>query len=515
MACRDVSGRLRASRQFFQIDMLVIVVVLLGMLCAAMETLINVTIAPTIIADLGEMELYPWISNAFLLSFLVMTPIYGKLSDTYGYKQIYIVSLVIFMIASLLCGSAQTMLQLIIFRALQGCSAAGIITMSIVLFGVLFPLEKRSNMQALLSSMWALASIIGPFVGAFFVQTLTWRWAFYFNIPISLVILWAIYGFLKVPHQKHKQISIDLLGGCLFLIGACSLIYGLINVSKLEFSPMLFFTLIVGIVFLTLFVIHSLKIPQPLIPLRLLSSRIVLVAVSLGCLGGFFLFCAVSFLPMYIQGVLGKTAKVAGEVLIAMAFGNIVGSFLSGGLLNRLGFRTISLIGTFLLTIGFTVLIFLPDTKTWQLASCNFLIGAGVSAVANSSIIAVQAASPREMIGSATSLYHFFRGIGSIACIAVLGGIQLGSFRRGLEAWEQNSSIENPTIRNFMNSPQKIFDFFYRSQLSSDELRSIEAIFANSIEYIFVIGAILGLLAIAVAYQMLSERPKDFVVVKK
>jgi len=491
--------------------MVVIVTVLFGMFCAAMEALITATILPTIISNLGGMELYPWIVNSFLLAFIVVTPIYGKMSDTYGYKKVYLTAVIIFCISSMLCGAAQNMPQLILFRGLQGIGTGGLITMSIVFFGEIFPLDKRPRMQAMLSSMWAIASLLGPAIGAFLVETLSWRWAFYINIPTAIVIFFLILTFAESKKSKDHHKPFDGRGLGLFVIGCAAFVYALIGISQLNPSVYNILSLVLSILVGGVFIRHILNTPYAFIPVSLFKKREMVLSVILGFFAGFFLFCTANFLPMYVQGVLGMTANYAGRIVTAIALGSFSGAIICGLLLNRKGFRVIATAGAISIICGFSSLIFMDkEPVLWGLALSNYLIGLGISCIANASIIAAQAASPGSMVGSATSMFHFFRSFGGLIGIATMGGMQLGIFRRGLKNLIATNDKDYGYLTDFIHHPQQIFDPILRSMWNEEQLTILPGILGSSIHAVFIVCFVVGFVTFFFTTKMPTKKPKDY-----
>ncbi len=485
--------------------MIEIFTVLFGMFCAAMEALITATLLPSMISSLGEMHLYPWVINSFGLTFILAVPFFGKLCDAYSYKKVYFAAVSIFIVGSLLCGFATSMPQLIFFRAIQGIGSGGLITLGVAYFGF-FPIEKRAKMQAMVSFVWAFASIIGPVIGATLAEAFSWRWAFFMNVPAGLLVMSLMALFVK-PIQKEKQRALlDIKGGIVFALGMMALFYALISIGKLQFSFVQIASAVVGTAFLSYFIKYSLETPNPFIPISMLKNRFILIAVMLGFMAGFFIFCVANFLPLFVQGVLGQSAMTSGKVIVAMAFGSVVGASISGGFLNRLGFQSIALIGAVLLVIGFALFSRINSYASLSdLAIACFLVGAGVSAMANCGIIAVQASTPKALTGSATSLFQFSRSLGSNIGIAVMGGLQLGQFRRGIEL-----AIDDPTIAQLAETPQRIFNAATHAVLPAQQVQAFKDVLAHSIQDVFLGCLLIALLAVGVAIRMSSKKPKEF-----
>ncbi len=491
--------------------MIVIVTVLFGMFCAAMEALITATILPTIISNLGGMELYPWLINSFLLSFIVVTPIFGKMSDTYGYKRVYLTAVTIFCLSSMLCGAAQSMEQLILFRGLQGIGTGGLITMSIIFFGEIFPLERRPRMQAMLSSMWAIASLLGPLIGAYLAHTLSWRWAFYINVPSAMAIFFLIYCFANGKRSKETTQPLDKIGLGVFIVSCGGFVYAIMGLSQLKTSIHTLLLLMASLCLGIIFIRHISNISNPFIPINLFKRQEVVLSVLLGFFCGFFLFCIANFLPMYVQGVLGMEANYVGRVVTAIAMGSFTGAIICGLLLNRKGFRTLAVGGAVSILAGFFSLILMDRQATlWKLSLSNFFIGLGISSIANASIIAAQAASPKAMLGRATSLFHFFRSFGGLIGIATMGGLQLGIFRRGLQSLIETNHQKYQYLFDFAQHPQQIFDSLRRALWNQEQLDVLPGLLGNSIHVVFICCFLAGIVAFYFSLKMPKKKPRDY-----
>lgn len=387
--------------------------------------------------------------------------------------------------------------------------------MSIIFFGEIFTLEKRPKMQALLSSMWAIASLLGPLIGAFLAQTLSWRWAFYINVPSALVIFFLILKFAKNQSVSRKNQSIDATGLGLFVLFSSTGVMMLMGISQLHFTAktLLFFLICSGSGYF--FFRHLFTKQNPFIPISLLKRKDVFLPVSMGFFCGFFLFCIANFLPMYVQGVLGLEPASAAKIVTTVALGSFSGSLIAGFLLNRKGIRTIASAGALCLLFGFAALVeVLNNPNLWKLSLSSYFIGAGISAIANSSIIAAQAASPKGMIGGATSMFHFFRSFGGLVGISSMGGLQLGEFRHGIERLIAQNGREYSHLFAFLQNPEQIFNPVVRKNWNQSELKELPEIFGNSFDVIFICCFILGLGAFYIARKMPKRKPKDYMIVE-
>ncbi len=482
--------------------------ILMVMFLAALDGTIIGTLMPTVISSIGGLSLYPWAPTAFNLASTVATPLYGKLSDIYGHKRFIILAIVIFAVGSALCGTAQNMVQLVVFRAIQGIGAGGLFTMSFIMFGVLFPPETRGKMQGLLSSVWGVASVIGPVVGAFFAQTLSWRWAFYINLPFSLLAIWLIVVFLQVPERHDARPKVDWIGAALFTSAILSLLSGFLEICQGPVYAWEIAAVALGLILTVVLVIYERQVPDPIFPVELFKNPVFTACVSLGFLAGAAVFSTASFVPLWVQGVLGGSPGVAGRVLTAMSIGWVTGANICGRLLNRHGFRNLTVLGSCFMAGGFALFATAtPQTSSWQLLAYNLLLGLGMGFVATTTVLAVQSAAPQRMIGAATSGNQLFRGIGGTLGLSILGGIQLGIF--GIQLRLLQATSVSPELKRIASEPHLILDPAVHAQLPTNVIGVLSQALADSIHMVFVLSLVLMLVGVVLAWRMPKGSPVE------
>ncbi len=482
--------------------------ILMVMFLAALDGTIIGTLMPTVISSIGGLSLYPWAPTAFNLASTVATPIYGKLSDIYGHKRFILLAIAIFAIGSVLCGMAQTMLQLVIFRAVQGIGAGGLLTMSFIMFGVLFPPETRGKMQGLLSSVWGVASVVGPVAGAFFIEALSWRWAFYVNLPLGVLAAWLIWVFLQVPEHREARPKVDWIGAALFSSAILLLLYGFLEIGQGPVYPWEIAAIALGLALTLALIVYERRVPDPILPVALFKNPVFTASVSLGFLAGAAVFSTSSFVPLWVQGVLGESAGVAGRVLTSMSIGWVTGATLCGRLLNRYGFRNLTVMGAALMATGFALFATAtPQTSSWQLTAFNVILGLGMGFVATTTVLAVQSAAPQRMIGAATSGNQLFRGIGGTLGLAVLGGIQLGIFAIQLRLLQRTNPA--PELKQLAAEPHRILDPAVHAQLPPNVIGVLSQSLADSIHMVFVLSLVLMAVGVFIAWRMPKGNPVD------
>lgn len=483
------------------VNYIVVASVMTVMFLAAIENMITSTILPSVISSIGGLPLYPWVASIFMLSSTITLPLYGTLSDIYGHKKFTLIAIIIFLIGSALCGMAQSMEQLIIFRAIQGMGGGGLITMSFILFGIIFPREKRAKMQALLTSMWAIASIVGPVLGSVFVELLNWRWAFYINLPFGIISAWMIAANFKIPHEYRVEHSIDFKGVVLFSTGMFSLLYSLLRIGQGIILPFELTLLTASILILVYLVIHESKAAEPILPVKQFSNRIFRISVLLNFVASACLFSTINFMPLFIQGVLGGQPKTVGQVLMAISLGWVAGSLICGKVLIFAGLRSLIMAGAFSMSTGFILMSLVNEKSSyWQIGINEIFLGLGMGIIATGTLVAVQSTASKANIGSSTSGVQLFRSIGGTMGISILGGIQVGYFKNEIKASIAGNPLSPFTA--IANEPHKILDPVTRGYLPPDVLHSLSGFLAVSIHQVFFYALLISLAGIFLAFRL-------------
>jgi len=395
---------------------------MLSLFLASMESTVVSTGMPTIVSQLGGLESYSWVFTAFMLASTTTVPLYGKLSDLFGRRPVFVAAMAIFLIGSALCGLAATMPQLIAFRTIQGIGAGGLLPLVFIIIGDLFSLEQRARLQGLFSGVWGISSITGPLLGGFIVDQASWQWIFWINIIPGLAataIVWFAWIDRARAHDAPKR-SIDYAGALLLTAGAVALLMSLTDLGASWALP----TLAGALALFGALVWVEHRASDPVLPIGLFRDRMFLVACGHGILAGCAVFGGATFVPLYVQGVLGTSATEAGAALMPMLLAWVFSSILGTRLLLRLGYHTIALAGMVALVIGAFPLMFL-DTQTNRLLLMTSLglMGFGMGFSIPAFLIAVQSTVERSKLGTATSTLQFSRSIGGAFGIGIMGAI--------------------------------------------------------------------------------------------
>ncbi|HEY5877454.1 MAG TPA: MDR family MFS transporter [Nakamurella sp.] len=391
----------------------------------ALDSTIVATAVPSIVADLGGFAEFPWLFSVYLLAQAVSVPIYGKLADIKGRKPIMLFGIGLFLLGSILCAAAWNMTALIVFRALQGLGAGAVQPMSITIAGDIYTLAERAKAQGYLASVWAISAVVGPTLGGIFSEWLTWRWLFIINIPLCLLAFWMLASRFseKVRRVSHR---IDYVGSITLTGGATLLILGLLEGGQAWAwgSAHGLAVLGGGAVLLAVFFVVQRRAAEPVLPLWVFSRRVLVASAVIAVLVGAVLLGLTTYVPTFVQTVLGTGPLIAGFALATLTIGWPISATLSGRFYLRLGFRTTALIGATLAVTG-TVLTTLlgPGSAVWQVGACCFVVGLGMGLIASPTLIAAQSSVGWAERGVVTATNMFARSIGSAVGVAAFGAL--------------------------------------------------------------------------------------------
>ena len=399
---------------------------LLGMLVASVSQTIVGPAMPRIVAELGGMDHYSWVATAAMLVSAISVPIVGKLSDLYGRRPFYLGGLAIFMLGSILAGSALSFWWLVAARAIQGLGMGIIMPLSQTIIGDIIPPRQRGKYQGYMGVVFGLTSVAGPLVGGVITDSLGWRWLFYITIPIGLVALFVIARFLDLPHERRKAV-IDVWGIVTMSVGVTATLLALSwgGITYPWGSPVIIGLLVGGGLLLTAFVLIELRVPEPVVPLQLFKTSIFTFA-NLGAFGmSMVMFGSIIYVPIYAQGVLGVNAATSGLITLPLMLGLVLVGLVAGIMITRTGrYKELMLVGAVLLGVGALLLTRLSATSSvWDVTIGVGLIGVGLGALSQQYTLVVQNAVSRRDLGVATAALQFFRNVGATVGTAVFGTV--------------------------------------------------------------------------------------------
>jgi len=399
---------------------------LLGILMAAMDNTIVATAMATIVGDLGGFDKFVWVTSAYMVATMAGMPIFGKLSDMYGRKRFYIGGLLLFLLGSILCGTAASIEQLSIYRAIQGIGGGALMPIAFTIMYDIFPPEKRGKMTGLFGAVFGTSSVFGPLLGAYITDYISWHWVFYINIPLGLISFFFISKYYKESLQYRKQ-KIDWAGAITLVISIVCLMFAL-ELGGKEYawnSNMILGLFATFAIMLIIFFFVERRATEPIISFHLFKKR--LFAASQGVAffyGATFIICTV-YIPIFVQGVLGGSASNAGLILTPMMVGSVVGSQVGGQLASRTSYRNIMIVSGIFFVLGIYSLGTLT-LETSRTLVTTFMILTGLGVGFSFSILSMSSIHNLEMRdrGSATSTNSFFRSLGMTLGVTIFGTIQ-------------------------------------------------------------------------------------------
>ena len=406
----------------------VLLAVMLSIGLVAIDATILATAVPAVVEDLGGFTQFPWLFSVYLLATAVSVPVYAKLADLFGRKPVMLVGIGLFLLGSVLCGSAWSMGSLIAFRAVQGLGAGAVQPIGMTIVGDIYSLQERARVQGYLASVWAIASLVGPTLGGVFSDYLSWRWIFFVNVPLALAAAWMLMHRFE-ERIERRQHTIDYAGALLLSVGGVLLLLGLLEggVRWGWASPAGIVVLTLAAVSLVAFVLVERRSREPVLPLWVFSRRVIAAASAGSLLVGVLTLGLSSYVPLYAQSVLGHGAVTAGLALAAMTIGWPIAAAVAGRFYLTIGFRaTVLMGGAFALAGALLLLTVRADSSLWHLAGPCFVMGIGFGFVASPAVVAAQSSVAWSERGVATGATMFARSVGSSVGVAVFGAIVNG-----------------------------------------------------------------------------------------
>lgn len=402
----------------------IVIALMVAMFLAAFEGTVVTTAMPIISRSLNGFDMISWVFSAYLLTSAISTPVYGKLADLYGRKNILSIGIIIFIIGSSLCGISQNMYQLILFRAIQGIGAGAILSIPFAIIGDVFEIEQRAKVQGWLSTVWGIASLIGPFIGGFLIENLSWNWIFFINVPFGLLSIILLKKNLKEIFGDKKP-KIDYLGIVIFTLAILSFLYGvLIGGEKYGWiSSISIISFFITVCLLIIFYFVEKRAEDPLLPFSIFTKSITIVNV-ITFLASAIIMGVEAYMPVYIQNVLGYGPTVSGLTMAPMSITWFLSSFLLAKLIPKYGEKNIISVATMILIFS-NLMLFTMDVNTSLLSLIlyMFIMGFGFGSCFTTLTIVVQSSINYSKRGAATASNALVRTLGQTIGVSVFGSI--------------------------------------------------------------------------------------------
>ncbi|HLG11557.1 MAG TPA: MDR family MFS transporter [Dehalococcoidia bacterium] len=506
---------------------IVVIGTLLGLLLAASNQTVISTALPRMVADLGGLNLIPWVFTGYMLTSTTVVPVSGKLSDLYGRKPFFMGGIILFMLVSIAGGFCQNMEQLIVVRAIQGLGGGMLLSSVFAIVGDLFAPEERGRYQGIFISMFGVASILGPTMGGAITDLLTWRGIFYMNLPFGVAALLMVGTTFPQLERDTGKVSIDYPGVALLTSMLICLLLALAwagDVYAWQSAEIVGLLSASGLLFVAFLFVES-RAAEPIVPLHLFRNRVFAVGSLLTFLSGITLTSVITFIPMYLQGVLGASATSSGLVLSPMMIAVAVGSNAGGFLVARTGrYRSFVLAGAAALVAGMFMLTrFEVDTGWAEAIAGMALVGVGIGLAVPVINLAVQNAFPRRYLGIATSSSQFFRSIGSTLGVAIFGTLVVTSIQDNIDRTLPVAVTDaaTPQLIEQLHEPDVILSPHGRASLErgfleldgdgqslfDSTIQAIESSLTDAVTDVFLIGFLVAVLAFVLS-ALVPERPR-------
>ncbi|MGE6378311.1 MDR family MFS transporter [Peribacillus muralis] len=435
----------------------ILIAIMLAMFMNAIEGTIVSTAMPAIVSDLGGFSLYSWVFSGYLLMNAVTVLIYGKLSDILGRKPVLLFGIAVFLIGSFLCGFANSMTELIIYRFIQGFGAGAVAPVASTIIGDIYKNDERARVQGYLSSVWGISAVMGPALGGLLVENLTWKLVFWVNIPLGILSFIGIWFFLHENIEKKKR-DIDYLGASLLTLSISTLMLILVEGGNWSWAsaPIISLALVALLAFI-LFILQEKRAAEPMMPFEIWQERSILIANLVSLTTGVMMIGLSSFLPTFVQGVMERSPTVAGFTLTAMSIGWPIASMVSGRLLSKIGFKSTSLLGGCSLIIGSLILVWMkPEAGPLLAAIGSFFVGVGMGLTSTSFIVVIQKTVSWERRGIATASNMFMRNLGNTVGAALLGGVMNTKLHSYISEHEPaGTEVTIDTANKLLNSEER------------------------------------------------------------
>jgi len=478
--------------------LLVTIAIFVATFMTAVEGTIVTTAMPTIVGSLHGIEIMNWVFSIYLLTNAMFTPIYGKLADKVGRKPIFIIGTLIFIIGSALCGVSNSMMTLIISRAIQGIGAGAMMPVALTILADLYDAEKRAKLLGLNSTAWGVASVVGPLAGGFIVETVGWHWIFYINVPIGILLIGLIFFFLVEPKHQTEAKKMDIMGSFFLMLTLLSLLLGFQYLSDQGFGWQVMLFAVVAVVGLFIFIAVEKRAEDPVISLELFSNHLFVVVNVTAALASGFLMGIEVYIPMWMQGVLGLSAGVGGIILVPLSVLWVWGSSLASRWMMQHSIRWVLNVSLTIILIGGLAMFLAPMSTPFVLFFLiTAIIGIGMGATTVTGTIVSQNSVASNQLGMATSFNTLVRTIGQTVMVSIFG-LTLNMVTASQLEKAQLASDQD--IMNQLVNPQTA------KLLPEDLLGSLRSVLYEGLHVVYGVAIILVVIALVFTQTLRKKR---------
>jgi len=474
---------------------------LFGLVLASIDQTIVATAMPTIAKGLGGLSLYSWVFAIYMLASTTTMPIYGKLADLFGRRKMYLIGLTIFLIGSLLCGFATTMMELVLYRGVQGLGAGALMPLSMTIAADIFPPERRGKFMGLFGTVFAISSIFGPTLGGALVDYVHWSWIFFINLPLGLMAILFIRIGLTDNRTAEGKRAIDWLGAITLTSAIISILLALVlgDPSQNTSYTSIIALFVLGGLLLVAFVFIESRAQEPIIPLHLFRIRVISFGSMIGFCMSAAMFGAIAYIPLFVQGVIGVSPAMAGYILTPLMLSTVVTSTTSGRMMQRFSYRTILVGSLITMMTGFGLMASMDvHTSITEIMVYMIITGLGMGAVYPTLGTAAAGAVDWNHRGVATSSSQFFRSIGGTIGVSILGSMLTERMTAGLGKLRTELSTASDGTLSLLANPQTLLDQEIRSSLPHDALLSFQRVFSQALHDLFIVAVLfIGLALLA------------------
>jgi EmrB/QacA subfamily drug resistance transporter len=472
---------------------------LLALFLGALDTLIMSAAMPTIVTDLGGLHFYSWVFSTYMLARAVSLPIFGKLADLFSSKILFLISIALFSASSIWAGLSDTMLQLILSRTLQGLGAGGIFALVYIVLSDISVPAKRGKMMPLASFVWGVASVLGPSLGGFIVTYFSWRWIFFINLPLGMLSLAGIYLYFSETRSKRKEASVDVLGIFLLSVTVLALLTGFLLLGQ---GNRWFSFKILGLFALTafagaLFYHVEKRAKEPVLPIQFFSAPGFRMGNGAVFFCSFAIFTLVAYIPIFIQGALGKSPAQLGLAMVALSVAWSLGALVCGQMAHRIDHKHSGLMGAMFLSVGSGIsLCFSSETSLWICYIALTLVGLGMGYVSIATLLIVQNSLDEKDLGVATASHQFSRTLAGTVGIGIAGSLVTGRLADSMDGLMGSKVIKDVPVDLFEKLRQNMETFFQpdiQSLLSPETYRFFQKMIGDSVMVVFYISFIASL----------------------